>query len=117
MQVNIMENQENDQVSFIDKFFVPSTAKAEFYKMISINRNFIKKLSGFIEDAHYEHTDEKGNLIYVTVAKWESAQAIDKAKEAVQAEYKKQGLNPAAMVERLGITMDRAIYREIDSSN
>jgi predicted ester cyclase/heme-degrading monooxygenase HmoA len=106
-----------DQVSFIDKFFVPAPAKKEFYERMHINRNFIKKLPGFIEDAVYEYTDDKGNLICITVAKWESKKAVETAKEAVQAEYKKQGFNPAEMFERLAITMDRALYSETESSN
>ena len=43
---------------------------------------------------------------------WESADAVKKAKEAVQAEYKRQGFNPSEMVERLNITMERGIYKE-----
>jgi steroid delta-isomerase-like uncharacterized protein len=106
-----------NQVSFIDKFFVPSPARQPFYERMRINRNFIKNLPGFIEDAVYEHTDEKGNLICITVAKWESKQAVDEAKQAVQAEYKRQGFDPAQMFEQLGILMERAIYRETASSN
>ena len=109
-----MDNQKNDLVSLIDKFFVPAAAKAEFYKLVKMNRSFLRKLPGFIQDAHYEHTDEQGNLRYVTVAAWGSTQAIDSAKEAVQAEYEKQGFDAAAMVERLGITIDRAIYQEVE---
>jgi hypothetical protein len=111
-----MENQENNPVSFIDKFIVPAPAKAEFYNMIRLNRNFVKNLPGFIEGADYERTDEQDNLIYVSVAKWESTQAIDKAKEMVEAEHKKPGFDTTALVERLGIILDRALYREPDPS-
>ncbi|MFD1875524.1 hypothetical protein [Hymenobacter bucti] len=114
LEGNIMENQRNDLVSLIDKFFVPAAAKTEFYQMIAMNRGFLQKLPGFIEDAHYEHSDEQGNLRYVTVAAWGSTQAIDSAKEAVQAEYERQGFDAATMIERLGITIDRGIYREVE---
>ncbi len=97
---------------FIDKFLVPEKAKQEFTERVNINRNFIKKLTGFIEDGAYERTDEHGNLIYITIAVWENEDALKKAKEAVQAEYKKQGFNPAEMFERLNITMDRGTYKE-----
>jgi hypothetical protein len=63
-----------------------------FYERTSINRKFIKILPGFIEDAAYEYTDKDGNLICITVAVWENVQALNKAKEAVQAEYKKRDL-------------------------
>ncbi len=96
----------------LDKFFVPANSKKEFIERATIIRNFIKKLPGFIGDAAYERTDEHGNLAYITIAVWENEDAVKKAKEAAQAEYKKQGFNPAEMFERLNITMDRGTYKE-----
>jgi steroid delta-isomerase-like uncharacterized protein len=103
------------QVSFIDRFTVPSTARDEFYERMEYNRNFIKKLPGFVKDAAYGRTDENGNLICVTVAIWESEEAVHKAKEAVQAEYKRIGFDPAEMLGRLNIAIDRGIYQPIEN--
>ncbi|WP_177230283.1 ester cyclase [Chitinophaga sp. CF118] len=103
-----------DNVRFIDKFLVPANAKNEFYERVRINRNFIKQLPGFIEDAAYERTDENGNLICITVALWENAAALNKAKEAVQAEYKKQGVDMPAMLKRLNVIADRGVYSKLD---
>jgi hypothetical protein len=100
-------------VQFIDKFIVPAAAKQAFYERMTINRNFIKTLPGFIRDAAYERTDEEGNLICITIAVWANAEALNKAKEAVQAEYKKQGFNPAEMFKQLHIVIDRGVYNEI----
>lgn len=103
-----------DQVQFIDKFIVPQNGKQEFLERVKINRNLIKTLPGFIEDAAYESTDQQGNLIYITVAVWENDEAIKNAKEIVQAEYKKQGFNMQEMFARLHITMDRGLYKKLD---
>ncbi|HVW62643.1 MAG TPA: ester cyclase [Puia sp.] len=102
-----------DQVNFIDKFFVPGAAKAEFYERMRINRTFIRTLPGFIKDEAYEHTDENGNLICVTIAHWANKEAMAKAREVVQAEYKREGFDMPAMLKRLNITMDRAIYTTV----
>jgi predicted ester cyclase len=102
----------NGQVNFIDKFLVPAPAIKEFKERVKINRDFIKKLPGFIEDAAYEYTDNDGNLILVTVATWQNQEALNKAKEAVQAEYKKTDFDAPAMFKRLNITMDRGIYTQ-----
>lgn len=98
---------------FIDKFFIPAAGIAEFHQRMKINRDFLRTLPGFIKDAAYEHPDDKGNLICITVAEWASMDALNKAKEAVQAEYKKEGFNPAEMFQRLNISMDRGIYSEV----
>lgn len=113
--VNVLYNKKahNGQVNFIDKFFVPAAAIKEFHERTAINRGFIRKLPGFIEDAAYEYTDNEGNLICVTVALWQSREAVNSAKEAVQAEYKKQGFDAAEMFKRLHITIDRGIYTQL----
>lgn len=99
---------------FIDKFTVPQNAKEEFVQRMNYNRNFIKNLPGFIEDKAYERTDEKGNFVCITIAVWKNEESVDKAKEAVQREYKRIGFNPAEMLARLNITLDRDTYQEID---
>lgn len=100
------------EVSLIDKFFVPADAIAEFHERVLINRKFIKTLPGFITDASYEHSDEQGNLICVTIARWAGREAVAKAKEAVQQEYSKEGFDMPAMLKRLSITIDRGIYTQ-----
>ena len=106
-----MQKSQSSERIFIDRFVVPQNSKAEFIERMNINRSLIKNLPGFVEDAVYERNDELGNLICVTVAVWESEEAIKKAREAVQAAYKKEGFNLQAMLERLNITMlERGVY-------
>lgn len=95
---------------FIDKFTLPKTAVEEFYERMNYNRNFIKRLPGFIEDAAYEQMEENGKVNVITVAVWESHEALRKAKEAVQAEYKRIGFNPPELLTRLNVTSERGIY-------
>jgi heme-degrading monooxygenase HmoA len=86
---------------FIDKFIVPAQAVNEFTNRMNSNRDFIKKLPGFIKDEAYERTDEQGNLVCITIAIWENEEVMKKARETVQAEYKKQGFDMPAMLTRL----------------
>ena len=41
--------------------------------------------------------------------------ALDKAKEQVQAAYRQEGFDPAAMFQRLHIVADRGIYTELEA--
>lgn len=99
-----------EQVQFIDKFLVPTAGIAEFKQRVAVNRRLIKTLPGFISDAAYEHFDEQGNLVYITIAQWENKAAVANAKEQVQAEYKREGFDMPGMMKRLGISMDRGLY-------
>ena len=97
----------------IDKFVVPDNAVEEFIQRMNYNRSFIRQLPGFIQDMAYEQMDESGNTIVVTIAVWENLEAINKAKEAVQAEYNRIGFRPAEMFARLNIAFERGTYVEM----
>jgi heme-degrading monooxygenase HmoA len=97
----------------IDKFLVPKNAHTEFTERMSINRNFIKKQTGFIRDNVYVRTDENGDFYYVTTAVWANEEAIKNAKIAVQEEYKREGFNMPDMLKRLNILIDRGIYEKV----
>lgn len=99
--------------TLIDKFLVPKNAISEFKERSHTNMSLIKNQPGFLGYSAYEHIDEQDNLIYVTMVTWEDAEAMKKAKEAVQAEYKKQGFDLAAMLERLHITLERGAYNQV----
>ncbi len=111
--IQTSKKQDSPEQIFIDKFLVPQNAVQEFSERMSINRNFIKKLPGFIADNAYERTDEQGNLIVITVAIWKNEDAIRKAKEAVQAEYKREGFDMQGMLKRLNIIIDRGMYKKM----
>ena len=98
---------------FIDQFIVPATAQHEFKERMKVNRDFIKKLEGFIEDRAFERYDEQGNLICITTAIWQNEGVLQKAKEAVQQLYQQQGFDMKAMLQRLNVNMERNTYREI----
>lgn len=108
----VASSDKKGNVYFIDKFFVPAAARNAFSERTAINRAFIKKLPGFIEDAAFEHDDEEGNLVCITVARWANKEALDDAKETVQAAYKKEGFDLAGMFRELNITANRGIYTE-----
>ncbi len=99
------------QEILIDKLTVPRKAKEEFTQRMHINRNILKQIPGFVKDDVYERTEENGNLVYITVAVWENAEALKKAKELVEAEYKRSGFNVAEFCKKLDIKIERGIYQ------
>lgn len=79
-----------------------------------INRKMIKKLTGFIRDELFVVPNEKGQIHCITIAVWESEAALKSAKVNVQAEYRRQGFNLAAMLEQLDIRMERGQLRKLE---
>ena len=99
-----------DQVSFIDKFFVPKTSVEEFTERMNYNRNFIKQQPGLVKSERYDQHDENNNLIIMTIAVWQTQDHLNKAKSAMQAEFKRIGFDPQEFYKRLNIKMERGIY-------
>lgn len=115
-QLEVLPNQPNkannsSAVFLIDKFFVPKSSVTEFKERMTYNRTVIKTLSGFVKDNIFENYDESKNLTIVTVAEWENQKKLDKAKTAVQSEFKRIGFNAKEFYERLNIKMERGQYQ------
>jgi len=102
-----------EAVQFVDKFILPAAAKEEIMQRMNYNRKFLRTLPGFIKDEAFERKDEQGNTVLLTVATWASEQAMAKAKEAVQIEYKRIGFNPNELFQRHNIKLERDIYHPV----
>ena len=113
----IKPNHENKmQQILIDRITVPVNAKDEFTKVMTYNRNFIKGLPGFVKDEVYEQTDDLGNFHFITIAVWQSTDDLKKAKEKVEAEYKRISFDPRAFCQKLNIKMERDIYHSFTNA-
>lgn len=98
----------------IDRFVVPAAAREEFLRRMKINRDFIKNLPGFIEDAAYEQTGGDGSEFnFVTTAVWKNSDSLESAKREVFAFYQKQKFDMPVFLKRLNVKIERAIYREL----
>jgi steroid delta-isomerase-like uncharacterized protein len=104
------KNTNSDQVSFIDKFFVPKTSVGEFTGRMNYNRNFIKQQPGLVKSERYDQYDENDNLIVITIAVWQAQEDLNNAKRAMQEEFKRIGFDPQEFYKRLSIKMERGVY-------
>lgn len=99
---------------FIDKFIIPELSFTEFSERMNYNRDFIKKISGFIRDTVYKSKDEQGNILIITIAEWKDEISLKNAKELVQNEYRRINFNPPEFMAKLNIKMERGTYRIIN---
>lgn len=102
------------RVLLIDTFTVPPEAREIFLKRMNISRTMLRTLPGFIEDHAYEKTAGESKFNYITVATWESEEAISNAKKLVNARYAEEGFDLAEFIKQNRITMERAMYRNIE---
>lgn len=105
-----MKNNSQNEVYFVDKFFVPQPSKDEFSKQMDYNRAFVATLSGYVRGEAFEKTDNDGKLIIMTIAVWQNEEKLLEAKQAIQTEFKRIGFNPAEFYQRLSVKMEREQY-------
>jgi predicted ester cyclase/heme-degrading monooxygenase HmoA len=99
-------------VYFIDRFVVPKAAEDAFRDRMGYNRGFIRKLEGFVNDQVYESgPKENGDLVVITIAGWRSLEDVEKARAAVQAEYKRLQFDPGEFYRRKGIVIERDVFQ------
>lgn len=94
----------------LDSYCVPNEARAEFEAGVQRSVAFLETLPGF--RAHLALAKESGGSAFniVTIAVWQSSEAIANAVTKVQAYYQRIGYDPREAAARLGITAEVGNY-------
>jgi heme-degrading monooxygenase HmoA len=100
----------------IDKFKVPPPARDEFLTRVRETHGFLSTLPGFVRHSIFEQSSGPGAFNFVTLAEWESAEALEGASKSVAAKFEASGFNPQEVRARLGIDADVAIYLETSAA-
>ncbi|KAB7530238.1 hypothetical protein F8C76_01640 [Flagellimonas olearia] len=106
-----MSDKSSSKVYFVDRFVVPKKAYSEFLGKMSLSRDVIKKLPGFIKDEVMINDEDGTSVKMVTIALWESLEHFENAKERAFEEYKKVNFDPRTFTQRLGIQREREVYK------
>jgi heme oxygenase (mycobilin-producing) len=94
----------------IDSFSVPGTIRTEFEAAMRRNLEFIQTLPGFVGHLVFEKTSGPSNFNIVTIAGWESPEALEAAIVAVREYYGRIGFNPASATEKWGVAAEIGQY-------
>jgi heme-degrading monooxygenase HmoA len=96
----------------VDAFSVPVAARSEFAAAMRRNLAFIETLPGFRGHVAFEKTGGPTAFNLVTIAAWESSEALAEAGLAVRAHYQEIGFDLAAALARWGATIERGTFCE-----
>jgi hypothetical protein len=97
----------------IDSFSVPAAARGEFDAAMERNLAFIRKLPGFQGHSVFEKTSGPSSFDVVTIAAWESDEALEKAGGEVRAYYEKIGFDPREAIARWGAKGELGNFRAL----
>jgi len=94
----------------LDAFILPEAARAAFLAQMAANLAFIRTLPGFQGHVVLEKRAGEGAFNLVTLATWESPEALEAAGKAVRAHYQQRGLDLSGLLAGWGVQMVRADY-------
>ena len=94
----------------IDAFNIPAASRGEFEAAMRRNLAFLETLPGFLSHMVFEKASGPTDFNLVTIAVWESPEAIAAAGEKVRAYYQSIGFDVTATLSRLGITASLGYY-------
>ena len=100
-----------DHVYRVDSFAIPDAAREEFEATMRRNLAFLHTLPGFLGHVVLERTSGPTGMNVVTIAAWESVEAIEKAGAEVRAYYQKIGFDMPATLARWGARAEIGAYR------
>ncbi|QRM56229.1 antibiotic biosynthesis monooxygenase [Sinorhizobium sp. BG8] len=101
----------------IDKFVVPAGAREEFLANVMRTDALLRTQEGFIEHTVLEQVGGPGEFNIVTMARWENADVVERARTAIAAAHRAAGFDPQALFKRLDIRADIATYRDVQAAS
>jgi heme-degrading monooxygenase HmoA len=106
--------QASDETFRVDRFTVPESARDEFLAQIAETHHILRTLPGFVRDAILEKPGGPGELVILTIAEWDSTEAIANARRVIQDRRAETGFEPQEFMAKLGITPELASYRRLE---
>ena len=97
----------------IDRYVVPKASRDEFLVGVRKMAVFLKTLDGCVRTLAVEAPLSLETISVITIAEWDSAEAIRNAFPKVRAMHQESGNNPGANLKRLGVTAEQAEYLPI----
>ena len=94
----------------IDQFLVPQAAVAEFLERVHFSASIVKSRPGFVEGYVYQRAVDDAQVNVITTAVWASESAMQDARKSIADEFTRIGFDPPAIMQRLGVQMQRASY-------
>lgn len=104
----------NQHVFRVDRFNVPSSARKEFLRRVTDTHKLLALQRGFVRDFLLEQAAGPDGFNLVTMAEWESQEAVEGARNAVAELHRQLGFDPREMFSRLGIRAELGNFRPLD---
>lgn len=94
----------------VDKFAVPVASLSAFLERVHNVDRLLARQPGCRQNIVLTQTEGPGEFNVVTIVEWASAEAMARAKAAMQAHYASEGFDPPVFMKSLGVRGDLSVY-------
>ena len=101
---------EANRVYRVDNFSVPGQARSAFLDKVQKTHEALREVEGFVQDFILEQTAGPSEFNVVTIVVWESAKAVERARDAVAARHREMNFDPREMYAKLEIKANVGTY-------
>ncbi len=95
----------------VDRFIVPRPVLEPFMARVRLTQRLLDERPGCRQNLVLLGAPDGESIGVVTIVEWASADAMNAAKAIMQAHYAREGFDPAAFIQALGIRADIAAYQ------
>jgi heme-degrading monooxygenase HmoA len=95
----------------IDSFVVPAAARPELEAAMRRSLALLESLPGFQGHLVLEKAGGPTSINLMTIAAWESPEALEAAAASMRAHYRQIGFDPAASLARWGVGAELGSFR------
>ncbi|MGF6175937.1 antibiotic biosynthesis monooxygenase family protein [Ensifer sp. 4252] len=100
----------------INKFAVPTAARAEFVELVEKTLAVIRSQEGYVKDLFLEQHAGPGKFNFCTMIEFESEEFAPKVAAAIGEFDKSLNIDRAALMEKLGVQTDSASYKSFQAT-
>ncbi|NVD37392.1 antibiotic biosynthesis monooxygenase [Ensifer sp. HO-A22] len=100
----------------INKFAVPTAARAEFVDLVERTLAVIRSQEGYVKDLFLEQHAGPGRFNFCTMIEFESEAFAPKVAAAIADFDKSLGVDRTALMAKLGVETDSASYKSFEAA-
>lgn len=94
----------------IDRFDVPTKALRAFMERVHIIQRLLDGRPGCRQNLVLTRMSDHGEFNVMTVVEWQDTDAMASARAYIKATYAKEGFEPAAFMDSLGVRAELGLY-------
>lgn len=104
---------DSSKIYRLDKFLVPCGAREAFLSRVQQTHALLQEQPGYIRDTLLEKPATDTEFILVTLVEWQNREFLERARDLVAIEHRREGFNPQRFIAGLGVEAEIGTFMDV----